>query len=150
MTHSDEFNDDLHRDGMTELLLPLVLGLAVALVTYLVMFGVVLWIALARFDYDHAFGTGDALAIGVQGALALGLACALAAWLSRRRAQLRDVSQTLARRAGLLAGVILTLVVLMLGLVPALRLVTAPIYLVAVIAGTLIGAGGSEPGRGRR
>ena len=150
MTHSDEFNDDLHRDGMTELLLPLALGLAVALVTYLVMFGVVLWIAFARFDYDHAFGTGDALAIGVQGALALGLACALAAWLSRRRAQLRDVSWTLARRAGQLAGVILTVVVLMLGLVPALRLVTAPIYLVAVIAGTLIGAGGPEPGRGRR
>ena len=168
MSHSNEFNDQdgphqdrphrphrshrpqrdgLTQDGMAGLLLPLALGLVVSLLTYLVMFAVVLAIALARFDYSHSFGTGDALAIGLQGALALGLACALGAWLSRRRAQLRDVSPSLARRVGLLTGLILTLVLLLIGIVPALRLITAPIYLLSAVIGTAAGAGFGTAGR---
>jgi hypothetical protein len=132
--------EDLHRNGIGDLVLPLLLGVSVALVTYLVLFGVVLSIAFARFDYAHAFGNGDAVAIGLQGAIALGSTCVLGAWLTRRRAGLRDVTQALARRAAQLAGVILTVAVLLLGIAPALRLVTAPIYLLAAIGGTALGA----------
>ena len=139
MSHRDEFGD-LHRDGIGGLVLPTLLGVSVALVTYLVLFAVVLSIAFARFDYAHGFGTGDALAIGLQGALALGLACALGAGLSRRRAQLRDVPQSLAHRAALIAGLLLVGVVLLIGAVPALRPMTAPIYLLAAIAGTWLGS----------
>jgi hypothetical protein len=137
MSHS---NAPLHRDDVRGLVLPVVLGASVAAVMYLVLFAVILWIAFARFDYAQPFGTSDALAVGLQGALALGLTCALGAWLTRRRAQLRDVSPLLAHRAALLAGVLLVVVVLLLGIAPALRLVTAPIYLLAVIAGTWLGS----------
>lgn len=132
--------DDLHRDGLGTLLLPILLGLSVAAVTYILLFGLVLWIALARFDYSQSFGTGNALVIGLQGAIALGLACALGSWLTGQRAQLRDVAPLLAHRAALLAGLILTALVLPLGIAPALRLVTVPIYLLAAILGTVLGS----------
>jgi hypothetical protein len=113
---------------------------SVAIVTYLVLFSVVVWVALARFDYDEPFGNGDALAIGLAGAIALGASCLLGATLSRRRAQLRDVTPSLVRWAALVTGLILAGAVLLLGFAPALRAITAPIYLVAAIGGTWLGA----------
>jgi len=139
--------DDLHQDGVGGLVLPVLLGLSVAVVTYLALFLVILSIAFAQFDYRHAFSTADALAIGVQGGLALGLVCALGSWLSGRRAQLRDVAPSLARRAGWATGAMVTGLVLLLGLAPALRLVTVPIYLLLAVAGSTAGTALSARGR---
>lgn len=131
---------DLYQDGAGALVLPVAVGLAVAFVTYLALYALIVSMALAKADDGRPFTAGRGVVVGVQGAMALGVASALGAWLTGRRVRLRDVPLSRARRVALLTGAILAAAVLLLGLSLALRPVTVPIYLLAVAGGTLLGS----------
>ena len=133
-------SDELYQDGAGALVLPVAVGLVVAFVTYLALYAVIVSLALAKADDGRPFTSGSGVVVGIQGALALGVASALGAWLTGRRVSLRHVTRSRARGVALLTGAILAAVVLLLGLSLAVRPLTVPIYVLAVVGGTMLGS----------
>jgi len=128
-----------------EALLPMGLGLAAGVVTYLALFVIILSITLAGFDYSKTFGNADAVEIALQSGLGLGVASGLGAWICARRSRARDIPATWVQRSALITGLTIGLAAILLGLAPGLRGITLPIYLLLPIIGTLLGIRLSSP-----
>jgi hypothetical protein len=139
MNRPDGRIDEWHENRLRSLALPVLLGTAVGLAIHLLQVAVVLLVLLSTFDYSRSFEQGDAVGVALAGGLALVLAGALGTWITRRRALVRDVSTTLVGSAGMLTGLLIAVAVLLLGAAPGLRAATAPIYLLAAVAGPAIG-----------
>ena len=127
-------------DGTGALVVPALLGLAVAGVLELAIFVVVASVALTTSDLSVRFGTADTVRMSVAGAAGLGIACAAGAWVCGRRCRIRDIGARRARRAAVITGCLAAALALLLGMGLALRWETLPIYLVLVSAGIWLGA----------
>lgn len=119
------------------LVVPVAAGLVAALVIHIALFTVVLAVAVGVTDPGADFGTGAALWWGTLGALGLAVAVAAGARVCLWVAGIRAVNAERARRTARFALGAFVVVLLALGLAPALRPYTLPIYLV-LAAGALL------------
>lgn len=119
------------------LVAPVAAGLAAALVIHIALFTVVLAAAVGVTDPGDEFGTGAALWWGTLGALGLAVAVAVGARVGLWVAGIRAVNAERARRTVRFALGAFVVVLLALGLAPALRLYTLPIYLVLAAGGLM-------------
>ncbi len=78
MNHSDGRIEELHENRIQSLTLPVLLGAAVGLVSYLALAAVVLLVILSTFDYSRSFETGDAVGAALACGFCLVLTGALA------------------------------------------------------------------------
>jgi hypothetical protein len=134
------------REGWSALPVPIALGLAIGTLVQLLGFVLVTVIVLGSTGPGQHLSGGRVLGTCLVGAGSLTLACALAARTCSRRGGVRgvrgvrQVDGRLLHRSALGAGLGLGGVVLLIGLAPVLRWTTLPIYLAAVVAGSVLGA----------
>jgi hypothetical protein len=127
-------------EGVRALLVPSALGVTIGTLVHLLGFVIVTEIVIASTDPGEQLAGSRVLGIAVAAAGSLALACAMAARTCSRRGSARRVEPRMLRRTSLVLGLSFGCVVLLLGLTLALRWTTLPIYLVAVVLGSAVGA----------